>query len=127
MSHHRAALLTVAAALGLDAVAGVLFAAVEHLPAWHGLYWALATAVTVGDVTPVTGWGHVIAAVVCLTVVPLFAATFSLFTSGLTATHVRGAERRIKAHVEDRLKAHLTGAAPEPSRKLRAPARRGDR
>lgn len=121
MSHHRIALRVILAALGLDALAGFLFSAVEHLPAWHGLYWALATAVTVGDVAPVTGWGHVVAAAVCLTVVPLFAATFSLFTSGLTAVHVDRAEGRIKAHVETRLKAHL-GVPPAPgSRKLRRP------
>lgn len=63
-----------------------------------------------GDVTPRTHAGHVIAVVVMLTVIPLFAATFSLFTSGLTTVHVhmrlQEAEHRIRAHTESRLRHH---------------------
>ena len=106
MNHRRRALDTIAAAATLDIALGVLFAWAEHLNIWLGLYWALTTATTVGygDVTPHTVAGHVIAALVMLTVVPLFAATFSLFTSGLTDVHVRRAEGRIKAHVEEQLR-----------------------
>lgn len=102
MSHHRIALLVIAAAAVLDAALGLAYAAVTpHLPWWHGLYCALANAVTVGgDVAPANGAGYAITAAECLLVVPLFAAAFSLFTSGLTAVHVRGAEGRIKRHVE---------------------------
>ena len=98
---HRAAIATIAAAV-LDTAGGLGFAAVEHRTAGEGLYWALTTATTVGygDVTPKTAGGHVIAALVMLTVVPLFAATFSLFTSGLTATHIKREGRRIRAHTE---------------------------
>lgn len=106
---HRAAVVTIAAAAVLDTGLGSLFAATEHLSEAQGLYWAVATATTVGygDVVPKTPTGHLIAVLVMLTVVPLFGASFSLFTSGLTAAHVRSSERRIKAHVEDRLRTHL--------------------
>ena len=109
---HRGALVTVAAAAVLDASAGLAFAAAEHVSLAAGEYWALSTATTVGygDVTPRTHAGHVIAAAVMLTVIPLFGATFSLFTSGLTVVHVRrhlaGTEREIKEHLEARLRHH---------------------
>lgn len=105
---HRVALLTIAAAAVLDVVAGSLFAAAEHITELSGLYWAIATATTVGygDIVPHTGAGRVLAVVVMLTVVPLFAATVSLFTAALTTTHVHRSETRIKEHVEQRLKEH---------------------
>lgn len=108
---HRAAALTVSAAAILDTGLGLAFAAAEHLPDTTGLYWAVATATTVGygDVVPRTAAGRAIAVVVMLTVVPLFGATFALFTAGLGAGHLHAAERRIKAHVEDRLRHHLDG------------------
>lgn len=95
---HRRALVTIAIAATLDIAGGVAFATVEHRSIAVGLYWAVTTATTTGygDVTPRTPVGHVIAVLVMLTVVPLFAATFSLLTSGLTAAHVRaeGAQAR---------------------------------
>ena len=117
MSHHRLALLTILSALVLDAGAGLAYsAATPHLSWWHGLYCALANAVTLGgDVSPANGWGYLINSIECITIVPLFAATFSLFTSGLTATHVRKSERRIKAHFETRL------AEANAARKLQRP------
>ena len=116
MSHHRIAVLTVTAALALDVVLGALYSLVTpRLPLWHGLYCALANAVTVGgDVTPVNGAGYAVQAAECALVVPLFAATFSLFTSGLTGTRVAAAEKRIKDHTEARLRHHLKGAASDP-------------
>lgn len=103
---HKAAALTIATAAVLDAGCGLGYAAAEHLSAPLGLYWAVTTATTVGygDLTPRTLAGHVIAVAVMLTVVPLFAATFSLFTSGLTAGHVTRAEHRIKEHVTSHLR-----------------------
>jgi voltage-gated potassium channel len=94
--NHRRALKTIAVAGALDLVGGVCFAWVEHLSVGLGLYWAVATATTVGygDVAPHTTAGHVITVLVMLTVVPLFAATFSLLTSGLTATHVHSEGER---------------------------------
>lgn len=35
-----------------------------------------------------------------VTVVPLFAATFSLFSSAITSGHIRDSEHRIKQHIE---------------------------
>lgn len=107
--HHKAAGIVIGAAAALDTVLGLVFAAVQHVPAATGLYFAVTTATTVGygDITP-RGWAaHLIAVAMMLTVVPLFAASFSLFTSGLTELHVRAAETRIKNHVEDRLRHHL--------------------
>lgn len=105
MRHHRLALATIGVALAVDAGLGLAFAAVTPgLPWWHGLFCGLANAVTDGgDVAPRTGPGYVITALEYLTVVPLFAATFSLFTSALASTHVLASEKRIKAHVNGAL------------------------
>lgn len=113
---HRTAVLTIALAAACDAGLGSAFAAAEHAGELTGLYWAVTTATTVGygDVVPRTGAGHVIAVLVMLTVVPLFAATFSLFTSGLTEGHVDRAETRLKAHTEERLLHHLGGDRDAP-------------
>lgn len=102
MRRHRAALITIAAALSLDAVAGLVFAAAEHISAGLGLYWAVTTATTCGygDISPRSGAGHVIAVITMLTIIPLFGASFSLFTSGLTGGHVAASERRVRAHIE---------------------------
>jgi hypothetical protein len=100
VNHHRIAVAVIAAAMTLDAVLGLAFARAEHLPAPHGLFCGLANAVTDGcDVAPRTAGGYVITALEYFLVVPLFAATFSLFTSGLTSLHIGRAERRIKQHV----------------------------
>lgn len=115
MSHHRIAGLVIAAAAVLDTLAGLLFAAAEHLSAGLGLYWAVTTATTVGygDISPRTAAGHWLAAGVMLTVVPLFGATFSLFTSALAAGHVARSEERVKAHV--------SGQSPAPGPRPPAP------
>jgi hypothetical protein len=110
VTHHRIALATIAAALVLDFALGLAYsAATPHLPWWHGLYCALANAVTDGgDVQPQNGAGYAIQAAEYVTVVPLVAATFSLFTSALSSVHVHASERRLKAHIE----LHGRGEAP---------------
>jgi voltage-gated potassium channel Kch len=121
---HRAALATIAAAAALDTAGGLAFAAAEHIPAADGLYWAVITATTIGygDITPRTPAGHVLAVLVALTVVPLFAAAFSLFTSGLTSSHVKRSEERVKRHLEDRLAEHHRALADaNAARKLQRP------
>ena len=104
MSHHRIALLVIGCAAVIDAFGALAFAAADHQGVLLSFYWAVYTATTTGygDV-PVIGPGaHVVAIVVMLTAIPLWTATFSLFTSGLMAQHVRKAEHRIKAHIEER-------------------------
>ena len=102
------ALATISIAALLDLAAGVVFALVEHVTIWVGLYWAAATATTVGygDVTPRTTTGHVVAVLVMLTVIPLFAAAFSLVTSGLTAIHVHDEGQRVRDRIEHVIKHH---------------------
>lgn len=109
MSHYRVAVVVILIAAGVDLVCAAAFSAVEHTGFWLSVYWAVTTATTVGfgDITPRTSAGHIIAILTMLTTIPLFAATFSLMTSGLTGAHVRRAEKRIKAHMEDRLRHHV--------------------
>lgn len=105
----RRAAWLLAATVALDILLGSAFAAAEHVPLGTGLYFATTTATTVGygDVTP-HGWlPHLLAVAVMLTVVPMFAAVFSLVTTALTTAHVRASEDRIKKHVEKRLEDHL--------------------
>jgi voltage-gated potassium channel len=109
VSHHRRALLVIGWAVLLDIVLGLLFALAQGISYWDGLYWSVTTATTVGygDIVP-RGWlAHLVAIVVMLTVIPLFASAFSLLTSGLTAVHVDASEHRMKAHLEQRLREHL--------------------
>lgn len=109
----RGAIATVIGAAVLDVAGGLLFAWAEHIPVTSGLYWSVTTATTVGygDINPSNPAGRVIAVMVMLTVIPLFGATFSLFTAGITTTrvreHVHDAEKRIKEHTEQRLRHHL--------------------
>jgi len=110
----------IGAAAVLDAGLGLAFAAADHVSAGDGLYWAVTTATTVGygDLVP-RGWAaHLIAVGVMLTVIPLFGAAFSLFTSGLASQDIHArltaAESRIKKHVNGALRYHLKGAAGEP-------------
>jgi voltage-gated potassium channel len=115
--HHSRALLTIAAATALDAALGAWFGAADHIGIPDGLFFATTTATTVGygDLTA-HGWlPHVLAVIMMLTVIPLFAATFSLLTSGLASqdihARVTAAEKRIKDHVDKRHKqmaSHVT-------------------
>lgn len=101
-AHHGLALATIGAATVLDTGLGAAFGAAEHIGIGRGLYFATTTATTVGygDITP-HGWiPHLLAVAIMLTVIPLFGASFSLFTSGLAAWHVESAEQRIRGHVE---------------------------
>jgi voltage-gated potassium channel len=87
---HMPAVITIACAGVLDLAGGIVFAAAEHIPVTSGLYWAVTTATTVGygDIEPSNPHGRLIAVLVMLSVIPLFGATFSLFTSGLAGVHI---------------------------------------
>lgn len=105
--HSKRAWLVICAALVLDALCGLGFSYTEDLPIWHGLYIALANAVTFGgDVAPHSAMGYVINTIECVLVIPLFAATLSLFTSGLTVEHVG---KKVEEHTEA-IKDHVAAA-----------------
>lgn len=96
----RGAWFTIIFAVILDIFMGISYSFVEHISVPLGLYWAEAEATTVGsEIVPHTIAGHWIKAIVGISVVPLFAATFSIFTTALTATHVHSVGQEIKTHV----------------------------
>jgi hypothetical protein len=118
--HHAAALITIAAAVALDAGLGVWFGAADHVGTANGLYFAVVTGTTTGygDVLP-RGWlPHLLACGIMIMVIPLVTATFSLFTSGLASEDIHArlaaAENRIKDHTEARLRHHLIRPAAGP-------------
>lgn len=97
--HHKRAIQILSVAVTADVVLGVGFAYAQGISIWLGLYFATTTATTVGygDITP-HGWAaHLLAVLMMVTVIPLFAASFSLVTSGLTAAQ---ADRHHKALVK---------------------------
>lgn len=102
------AYLTIISAICLDFIAGICFAVAEHISVGNGLYWAVTTATTVGygDVTPHNSLGKLIAVLVMLTVIPLFAATFSLFTTILTANHVSREAGALRLRLDHIIKHH---------------------
>ncbi|HEX3898443.1 MAG TPA: potassium channel family protein [Mycobacteriales bacterium] len=106
--NRRAALVTIALAVAFDVIGAIWFAAVENISVASGLYWSVTTATTVGygDISPHTDTGHVIAVLVMLTVIPLFAATFSLLTTSLTAIHASKLHAEALAHLHH-IKEHL--------------------
>ena len=111
---HRPLLLAIlATALVLDGICGFLYSFAEHIPKWHGLYCGLANGVTVGcNVPPTTHYGFVINTAEFLLVIPLFGATFGLFTGMLADIHIRRSEERIKQHVTDSARGPDSRRAP---------------
>jgi hypothetical protein len=100
VNRHRPAFITITCAVVADVLCGLFYAAAEHIDTAHAMYCAVGNAVTEGAcTTPVTGAGHWIDLAEFLLVVPLFAATFSLFTAGLGAIHLGKAETRLADHV----------------------------
>lgn len=67
------------------------FSITQRVTYGTGLYWAITTATTVGygDVTPKNSAGRVVAVLVMLTTIPLFASAFAFFAGAIAATHVR--------------------------------------
>jgi hypothetical protein len=96
--HHKRAVFLLAGVAAADIIAGLLMAAVQHVPAWHGIYCTFGITTTNGcDLAYGSGKAYVIASVAMILFVPLWAGVFSLLTAGLTADHV------------DRRHAELTG------------------
>jgi len=105
IKQHRVALYTIAITAVLDVILGLAYSAYEKIPIWHGLYCAEMTAVTVGcDVSPINHAGYIIMALIGVLIVPLVGASFSLFTSGITAVHIHASKREIKAHLDMHMK-----------------------
>ena len=100
--HHHLAAVAWLASWVLAAAGGSVFAAVERIPEWLGLYWAVTTVTSVGygDVTPHTVPGHVVAVAVMLLVYPLWLIAFGLLTSWFMSRMLAQAETRIKNHVD---------------------------
>jgi len=111
----KASIYTILAAATFDLVGAIFFAAAEHLSVPTGIYWSVTTATTVGygDITPHTHVGRFIAVLVMLTVIPLFAATFSLLTTTLTTAHVSKLHDEALAHIRH-LKEHFGVEAELP-------------
>jgi voltage-gated potassium channel len=67
------------------------FAATQHVSYGTGVYWAITTATTVGygDVVPKNTSGRVVAVLVMLTTIPLFASAFAMFAGTVAASHLR--------------------------------------
>jgi len=102
---HRVPLYTIAVTAVLDVILGIEYSVYEKIPIWHGLYCAEMTAVTVGcDVSPINHAGYIIMALIGVLIVPLVGASFSLFTSGITAIHIHASKREIKAHLDMHMK-----------------------
>jgi voltage-gated potassium channel len=88
---HRRELILLALAGAIVLVGAGAFAAAEGVGYGTGLYWAIATATTVGygDVTPHNTAGRVIAAGVMLTTIPLVGAVFALLAGASALARVR--------------------------------------
>ena len=82
--------LVLLGAVCLFAGAGA-FAVTQHLAFGTSLYWAITTATTVGygDITPKNPVGRVVASLVMLTTIPLFASAFALFAGTVASAHLR--------------------------------------
>jgi hypothetical protein len=88
--HHRTALRVLILAILVDAALGVAYAASMSISVWDGLYYATGIATTSGNSpqTPVGWLPHALSMSMMCLVIPLFAAAFSLVTTGLTADHI---------------------------------------
>lgn len=114
-AHHRRALAVIAVAAVLDLALGAAFGAADRIGTWNGLYFSTSVATTSGN-SPYYphGWlPYTLAVAMHVTMIPLWLAAFSLFTSGLTGSQVRDSmqdtEARIKDHVNGALRHHLGG------------------
>lgn len=112
--HHKRAITTILLAAALDITLGCVFGFVQGIGVPGGLYFATTTATTAGgdNVTPVTLEARLVTVLIMITVIPLFAAAFSLITSGLTSHHVTKAEERIKDHVVSAVNGYGNYASP---------------
>jgi hypothetical protein len=111
--HHKRAIGVLAVTAVLDVILGTLYGIDDHIGVWHGLYCATGTATSLGcDVLPADGAGYVLSFLMMLTILPLFTAIFSLFTTGLMASHVDTRTEQqtdaLKGHVDAKTEQQTT-------------------
>lgn len=102
-SHHMRALRVLIIAIAADGILGLAFGYADHVGVANGLYFSTVTATTVGygDILP-HGWlPHLLAVLIMVTVIPLFASVFSLLTTGLTADHIDTRHEELKARLPE--------------------------
>jgi hypothetical protein len=98
--HHKRALAILTVVVVLDVISGLLMAAAERVPAWHGIYCTFGITTTNGcDLVYTSSRAYAIASFAMILFVPLWAGVFSFFTTGLTADHVDARAGDIKHHV----------------------------
>lgn len=120
--HHKRAVWLLIGVIVMDVVSGLVIAATENVPVWHGIYCTSGLTTTDGCDIPFTSTlSYVMAWVAMILFVPLWSAVFSFFTSGLTADHVDaladGHTADIKKHVSaltatqtQQIKDHVDGS-----------------
>lgn len=115
--HHRTAFRVLLLAVLVDAALGIAYAVSMRISAGDGLYYATGIATTSGNSPHIpAGWlPHVLSMGMMCLVIPLFAAAFSLVTTGLTADHIDKRHRQLTAPVsrEAAERLHNPGAAGE--------------
>ena len=95
--HHRRALWVILVAGVLDLALGAVFGHADRIGFWNGLYFSTSVATTSGN-SPYYphGWpAYLLAVAMHLTMIPLWLAAFSLFTSGLTSDHLHPVHSRL--------------------------------
>jgi hypothetical protein len=111
--HHKRALGVLGVTVVLDVILGILYGIDDHIGIWHGLYCATGTATSLGcDVLPADGAGYVLSFLMMMTILPLFSAIFSLFTTGLMTNHVDAKTEQqttaLKGHVDAKTEQQTT-------------------
>lgn len=102
LSAHKNALRVLGTAIALNCALGGLYGAAMGIGLWNGLYYSTGVATTSGN-SPYgpSGWfPHVLTVAMECMVIPLFGASFSLFTSGLSAAHIKLHLRKSAASAE---------------------------
>lgn len=105
-AHAKRAILVITAAFSLDVVLGWTFAVAQHISVVDGIYYAITTASTVGygDIVPTTSMSRLVTVIMELTIIPLFAAAYSLLTAGLTTAKItERVTRNSRKHHEETL------------------------
>lgn len=96
LAAHKNALRVLGLAAALNCLLGVWYGLSMRIGPWNGLYYSTGVATTSGN-SPYgpAGWlPHVLTIGMMCLVIPLFGASFGLFTSGLSAVHLRLHMRR---------------------------------